>query len=106
MLSKLLRLLILVELLVGAGLGWLLAWGLNLSTTWIVALALLAPFLGVVLSISGSAIQSCPPGGNLALWFKAWWGEMRCAQHAFVLHLPWATSPPEVQPALAPPRVP
>jgi pimeloyl-ACP methyl ester carboxylesterase len=98
MLSRLLRVLWLGLALAGALLGAALVWLAGASTVWIPLLALAVPIAGTPFSISVSALRSRQSAG--ALWWRAWWGELRCSTRLFLLHLPWHTSRPIVQVAL------
>ena len=106
MLSRLLRRLLLGQVLAGAVLGWFIARQTG-AGLWLVALTvLLLPLATLKLSILTTAIKSRAPGAN-ALWWRSLVGEILTALRVYLLQLPWATAPPVIQPATgAPLRLP
>jgi len=106
MLSRLLRLLLLGQVLAGALLGWFMARHMHTSTWLAVPVALLLPLATMKLTILTSAIKSRPPGAS-ALWWRALRGEYWACIRVYLFQQPWAMAPPGVQPAtVAPPRIP
>lgn len=106
MLSRLLRRLLLGQVLVGALLGWLIARQTDTSP-WLAAVTALSfPLMMVVLVASTTALLSRAPGAN-ALWWRSLFGDFVAVIRVFLLQQPWAVAPPGVQPATAaPPRIP
>ena len=89
MLSRLVRGLLLGQILVGALLGWLVG---------IMALALpLITVLAVVITIG---IRSRTPGANRH-WLRSLFFEFGAIVRAFLLQLPWTDTPPVLMPATA-----
>ena len=98
MLSKLMRSLLLGQILIGALLGWLLARQTN-STLWLVALMALAmPLLGVLLVIITIAIRSRAPGANRR-WLRSLLFEYAAMVRASLWQLPWASTAQVAMPA-------
>ena len=106
MLSRLLRRLLLGQILTGALLGWWVAREAGV-TLWLAALtALLLPLATLKLSIFTTALKSHAPGAN-ALWWRSLVGEIVSAIRVYFFQLPWAIAAPAFQPATgAPVRVP
>lgn len=106
MVSRLLRRLLLGQVLFGALLGGLFARQTGVSS-WLAALtALLLPLLMVLLMVLFSAIKSRAPGA-VALWWRSLWGEFLAVCRIYRLQLPWALAPPLVEQATASPaRIP
>jgi triacylglycerol esterase/lipase EstA (alpha/beta hydrolase family) len=106
MLSRLLRRLLLGQVLVGALLGWLIASRTDISP-WLAAFTALGfPLVMMLLVASTTAILSRAPGAN-ALWWRSLVSDFVAVIRVFLLQQPWATAPPGVQPATAaPPRIP
>lgn len=106
MLSRLLRRLLLGQILAGALLGWFITRQTNVSS-WLVAVtALSLPLLTTLLTISTTAIKSRAPGSN-ALWWRSLFCEYWASIRVFLLQQPWTKTAPAVQPAIAaPPRIP
>ena len=106
MLSRLMRRLLLGQILIGAVLGWLLA-RQTAATAWLAAVTALAlPLITVLLVLVTIAIQSRAPGAN-ALWWRSLLFEYGAIVRAFLLQLPWASSPSVLMPAPAvSPRMP
>lgn len=106
MLSRLLRRLLLGQVLAGALLGWLIARQTDTSP-WLAAVAALGfPLMMVLLVASTSAILSRAPGAS-AMWWRSLFSDFAAVFRVFLLQQPWAIAPPGVQPATAaPPRIP
>ncbi|WP_114969500.1 esterase/lipase family protein [Rhodoferax ferrireducens] len=104
MLSRLLRRLLLGQVLAGALLGWLIARRTDTSP-WIAAVTALGfPLVMVLLVASTTAILSRAPGAN-ALWWRSLFSDFVAVIRVFLLQQPWAVAPPGVMPATAaPPR--
>jgi triacylglycerol esterase/lipase EstA (alpha/beta hydrolase family) len=100
MLSRLLRAVVLGQLLIGALLGALVVWLAGVSPYWISVAALLALLLGTPLSISFSAISSRQPGSDPLLWWRSYVSEMLCSTRMFTFRMPFRWSRPSVQPGL------
>ena len=98
MLSQLLRRLLLGQILVGAGLGWLLKTQAGASSGWIALMALGLPPSTLLLVTVITALKSRAPGAQ-ALWWRALWGEFRAGLRVFLLLQPWTKNWPAVQPA-------
>lgn len=106
MLSRLLRRLLLGQVLLGALLGWLIARQTHTSP-WLAAVTALGlPLMMMLLVASTSAILSRAPGAN-ALWWRSLFSDFVAIIRVFLLQQPWAMAPPGVRPATAsPPRIP
>lgn len=106
MLSRLLRRLLLSQILAGALLGTWIA-SQSGAGAWLVLLtALLLPVVTLKLSIFTTAIKSRAPGAN-ALWWRSLVGEILTALRVYLLQLPWAKARPALQAATgAPARLP
>lgn len=106
MLSRLLRLLLLGQVLAGALLGWLIARQMHTSAWLAAPVALLLPLVTMKFTILTSAIKSRAPGAS-ALWWRALRGEYWACIRVYLLQQPWAMAPLGVQPATAAPsRIP
>ncbi len=106
MLSRLLRRLLLGQILIGALLGWLIARRTDTSPWLALVTALGFPLLMVVLVASTTALLSRAPGAN-ALWRRSLFSDFVAIIRVFLLQQPWAMAPPGVQPAtVAPSRIP
>ncbi len=106
MLSRLLRALLLVQMLIGALLGWLIARYGGLSDWLVLASALLLPLVTMKLTIFATALMSRTPGAS-ELWWRSVVGETLATARVFFLQLPWAWSTPVFKPAIgATARVP
>ena len=96
MLSRLLRAMLLSQLLLGAGLGWLIARQTG-ATLWIMVpiVLLMQPVVsfGVILT---TAIKSYSPGTN-GLWLRSVFFEYAACLRVYMFHLPWAFAPPKVR---------
>jgi triacylglycerol esterase/lipase EstA (alpha/beta hydrolase family) len=106
MLSRLLRRLLLGQVLAGALLGWLIARRTDTSP-WLAAVTALGfPLVMVLLVASTTALLSRAPGAN-ALWWRSLFSDFVAVIRVFLLQQPWAMTPPGVMPATAaPPRIP
>lgn len=106
MLSRFIRIILLVQILGGALLGWWLSRQTDASTWWIPGMALLLPPGLTLVTLFTGALKSRTPGAN-ALWWRSVRHEYATCLRVFLLQLPWATSPQQVKPAcMTPPRVP
>lgn len=98
MLSRLMRRLLLGQILIGALLGWLLARQMD-APLWLVAvMALALPLLGVLLVAITIAVKSRAPGAN-SRWLRSLLFEYAAMVRAFLMQLPWASTPPLLMPA-------
>ncbi len=105
MLSRMLRAVLLLQVFVGALLGWLIARYSGLSNWAALAGALLLPLVTMKLTIVTSAVLSREPGAS-ALWWRSLVGEILATARVFFLQLPWTWSAPVFKPATgAPPRI-
>ena len=96
MLSRLLRHLLLGQLLAGALMGWVIARQTG-SGSWLALLvALLLPVATIKLSILTTALKS-RVAGAAALWWRSLIGEILAALQVVLLQLPWAKDRPRVQ---------
>ena len=101
MLSRLLRRLLLGQVLAGAVLGWFIARQTG-AGLWLVAVtALLLPLATLKLSILTTAIKSRAPGAN-ALWWRSLFGEYGASIRVYLLQQPWAKAAPEIIPVARP----
>lgn len=89
MLARLLRRLLLGQLLVGALLGWLIAKLTGVSFWLVAATALLLPLATTLLVVIASAIKSRAPGAN-ALWWRSLLSEYRASVRVFLWQQPRA----------------
>ncbi|MCF8169040.1 MAG: alpha/beta fold hydrolase [Rhodoferax sp.] len=106
MLAKLLRRLLLTQVLVGACIGYGLAPSGTATGWWVVAWGLGMPFLGMVLIDVISAVKSRAHEGA-GVWWRSLWGEMGAGFKIFIFRQPWSTEAPQWQPALGTtPRIP
>ncbi len=98
MLSRLMRRLLLGQILIGALLGWLLAWQTGV-TRWLVAvMALALPLLGVMLVVITIAVKSRAPGAN-SRWLRSLLFEYAVMVRASLWQLPWASKAQVAMPA-------
>lgn len=98
MLSRLMRALLLGQLLIGALLGWALARQTG-STRWLVAiLALAMPLITLALLVISIGIRSRAPGA-IRHWLRSLLFEYAAMLRAFVLQLPWGGTPTLIMPA-------
>lgn len=89
MLSRLLRRLLLGQVLAGALLGWLTARQTNGSYGLVALMAVLLPLTILMLGVMTTAIVSRAPGAN-APWWRSLFGEYGALVRVFLLQLPWA----------------
>ena len=87
MLSRMLRAVLLLQVFVGALLGWLIARYSGLSNWAALAGALLLPLVTMKLTIVTSAVLSREPGAS-ALWWRSLVGEILATARVFFLQLP------------------
>lgn len=99
MLARLLRRVYLIQLLVGAMLGYYAAVQLNQSVSATLALvvlcAVLLPLWLQFMVISASMLRSRPEHAG-PLWWRAFWGEFLAALRIFWFQMPWAATTSEV----------
>ena len=101
MLAKLLRNLMLGQVILGAGLGYLL-FRLGFAPPWVMpALALGLPFFTMVLVDVTSAVMS-RADEPLPLWLRSVLGEIRAGFTLFLFRQPWTANPPRLLPATSP----
>lgn len=89
MLSRLLRRLLLGQVLAGALLGWLAASQTDGAYGLVALMAVLLPLTILMLGVMTTAILSRAPGAN-ALWWRSLFGEYGALVRVFLLQLPWA----------------
>jgi hypothetical protein len=103
MLARLLRWLLLAQILTGALLGWLVGYasGFASPATLMLALGLglLLPLLTSAVTVANSLLKSRPAGSGAA-WWQAATGELAAALRVFVLRQPWTLAQPQLQPGL------
>lgn len=106
MLSKLLRRILLGQLLAGALLGWLVAWQID-GPGWLSGVGALAlPLLAALLATSFTAVKSRSPGQS-GLWWRSLVFEFGAGVLIFMLRQPWARTPAVLIPDGATPlRIP
>lgn len=92
MLAKLLRRLLVTQLLVGAVLGWFFSDQTDLGYGLIPLAALLAPLAISLILIVSYAVKSRTPGHS-ALWWRSIFGEYVACCRAYLLQQPWAKKP-------------
>ncbi|MEO8121613.1 MAG: alpha/beta fold hydrolase [Rhodoferax sp.] len=102
MLSRLLRRLLLGQVLAGALLGWFIARQTGTSSWLAVPVALLLPLVAMKLTVLTSAIKSRAPGAT-AMWWRALLGEYWACIRVYLFQQPWATTPLMVMPVSARP---
>ena len=100
MLAQLLRLLILGQVLVGAGFGYLLFVRSGHGYWSVGAMAVAFPFLTMVLVDVVTATQS-RPNESSAHWWRSLFGEISAGFKVFLFRQPWVTTPPALLPATA-----
>jgi triacylglycerol lipase len=107
MLSRFIRIILLLQILGGALLGWWLARQSGASASWLIPLmALLLPVCATLLTVVTGAIKSRAPGAH-ALWWRSVFQECLACLRIFLLQLPWANRAPVVKLASAtPPKQP
>ena len=99
MLASLLRRLLVIQLFMGALLGWWVTSQLEISAGWSVIGALLFPVVSVKLIVFIAAVRSYSPGANL-LWWRSIIGENWSTLRLALLEMPWTYQSPAVLPAL------
>lgn len=97
MLAKLLRRLLVAQMLLGAGLGWVISYKTDMGDGLIVLGALLAPLAINLILIVSYAVKSRTPG-DPALWWRSVLGEYVACCRVYLLQQPWAKSPQLVTP--------
>ncbi len=107
MLARLLRRVILSQMVLGAALGCLLFWFVGAPVWTALLLALLLPVLTNKLVILYSNIKSKAAAEPVGPWLRSVVGEMQSSFWVFLMRQPWTTGARGVLPALAgQPRVP
>ena len=107
MLARLLRRVILSQMVLGAALGCLLFWFVGAPVWTALLLALLLPVVTNKLVILYSTIKSKGTEEPLGPWLKSVIGEMQSSFWVFLMRQPWTNGAGGVLPALAgQPRVP
>lgn len=100
MLSRLLSLLLLALILLGALAGWWLTRGQQ-TGLWVIVLSALAlPLLSTVSLVCYTAVKS-NAGRAPAMWRRALWGEIKASVRLVFFQLPWTRARPSFQPALS-----
>lgn len=99
MLAKLLRRMLLVQFLVGAGLGYLLAATAHWPNWSSLACAVLLPLLTGLLASVVTVVKSRAPAEPSPMWWRSLWGEIGAGVRVFFLRQPWALNPPAYLPA-------
>lgn len=98
MLAQLLRRVIATQMLIGAGLGFLL-FKLGHGPVWgVLAWAAAMPFVGMILIDIVTAVQSRGNEG-IRVWWRSLFGEFNAGIQVFLFRQPWAIAPPTWQPA-------
>jgi len=92
-LARLLRLLLILEIALGAVLGYLLQRYASDPVCGAVWFALLGPVLTCAVSILITGIKSRDPA-SAALWWRSVWGEIRASMLIFLLRQPWTYGTP------------
>lgn len=106
MLSRFIRIILLLQILGGALLGWWLSRQTGASMWWILVMALLLPPGLTLMTVVTGALKSRTPGAN-ALWWRSVRHECATCLRIFFLQLPWATNRPQIkQASVTPPRIP
>ncbi len=99
MLAQLLRRLILVQVLLGAALGYWLA-SSNAWPIWTLLLpAILLPFAILTIVDIVSGLLSMAPGEPLSMWWRSLFGEFRAGIRIFLFRQPWTREKPALLPA-------
>jgi triacylglycerol lipase len=101
MLAQLLRLMLLVQLAVGAALGYALATYANWPGWSAVLVALAVPPCTVLVLSLVSAVMSRSPDDAGLRWWRSIAGETLAVVKVFLLRQPWVSGPPTVLPAQA-----
>ena len=103
MLARLLRWLLLAQVLTGALLGGLVGYASGFASSatlgLMLGLGLMLPLLTNALTVTSTLLKSRPVGSGAA-WWRAASGELAAALRVFVLRQPWTLAPPQVQPGL------
>lgn len=99
MLAKLLRRMILAQLVIGAGLGYLFSSYAHGSSWFMVVGAVCLPLITLLLVGMVSAVQSRAPTEPSGLWWRSLLGEFLASVRIYLLWQPWAASAPRVLPA-------
>ena len=99
MLAKLLRWLIFFQVLLGAGLGYWLATTQQWHPASALLVAIVMPFLSMLLIDTVSALVSRAPGEPFMHWIRSVVGEFRAGIVVFILRQPWSLGTPTVLPA-------
>jgi triacylglycerol lipase len=103
MLARLLRWLLLAQVLTGALLGGLVGYASGFASSatlgLMLGLGLMLPLLTNALTVTSSLLKSRPAGSGAA-WWRACAGELAAALRVFVLRQPWTLAPPQVQAGL------
>lgn len=107
MLARMLRYLLVGQILAGSLLGWWLARLTGFSAAWVVpVVALLLPVVTMRLGVFTSAVLSRSPG-HPALWWRSVGGEIWVTAKVLYLKMPWTMSPSALQlPLATPERIP
>lgn len=110
MMARLLRRIILMQLLVGIGLGWAVGSAAEVDTGTLIMLmaatAALTPAVFKVWLVLLSGVMSGRPGPS-NVWWRAMLIECRAAFLIFLLRQPWSLSPPAfLAPLALPGRIP
>lgn len=104
MLARMLRYLLLGQILAGSLFGWWLAWLTGFSAAWVVpVVALLLPIVTMRLGVFISALLSRSPD-HPALWWRSVVGEIWVTAKVMFFKMPWTMSPPALQVPLATPK--
>lgn len=98
MLAQLLRRLILIQLLVGAGLGFLLFWFAHATPWSALAGAIVMPLFGTFMVCVTTGLRSKAREPTV-LWLRSLWGEFWASILIFLLRQPWSRESPGVLPA-------
>lgn len=96
MLSKLLRRLLLSQVLAGAVLGWLIARQTGASAWLAAPMALGLPLVSTLLLVITTAIKSYAPGADVR-WGRSLLCEYVAALRVFLLQQPWGKAAPVIQ---------
>jgi predicted alpha/beta hydrolase len=105
-LSRLLRRVLLGQVLVGALLGWLIVRQTGTSAWLLPVWAVGLPLVTLLLVSLATAMKSRAPDAN-ALWWRSLFTEFVATSRVFLLQQPWAYTAPAVQQASASPgRIP
>jgi len=106
MLARLLRLMILVQVLVGAGLGSLLFRFSNVPLWHMLAGAILMPLTTMLVADVVTTVKS-RADERAALWWRSLFGEFIAGLRIYLLRQPWTVNTPTALPATASPaRIP